>query len=64
MESVSEDGMLLDIAKTKAEEIANQHNKESNFFLITNDFSTKHNRSFSGIEFSKILQNIKTSTNH
>ena len=64
MESVSEDGMLLDIAKTKAEEIANQHNKESNFFLITNDFSTKHNRSFSGIEFSKILQNIKSSTNH
>ena len=64
MESVSEDGMLIDIAKSKAEEIVNQHNKESNFYLITNDFSAKHNRAFSGVEFSKVLQNIKTSADH
>jgi len=64
MESVSEDGVLIDIAKSKAEEIFQQHNKESNFYLITNDFSAKHNRAFSGVEFPKVLQNIKISADH
>ncbi|MEC9208976.1 MAG: BatA domain-containing protein [Bacteroidota bacterium] len=61
MESISEDGMLIDVAKSKAEEIVKQHEKESNFFIITNDFSAKHNHSFSGIELSKRIRNIKTS---
>ena len=58
MESVSADGMLLDIAKNKAVKIANEYDTESNFYLITNGFLAKHSRIFSK------LQNIAMCQKH
>ena len=64
MESVSEEGMLLDIAKNKAEEIANQYNTESNFYLITNEFSAKYSRSFTKAEISSRFQQLTTTVHY
>ena len=64
MESVSEEGMLLDIAKNKAEEIANQYNTESNFYLITNEFSAKYSRSFTKAEISSRFQQLTTTAHY
>ena len=64
MESISENGMLLDIAKNKAEEIANQYDTESNFYLITNEFSAKHSRSFTKAEISSRFQQLTTTTHY
>jgi hypothetical protein len=64
MESVAEDGMLLDIAKNKAEEIAKQYDSESNFYLITNEFSAKHSRSFSKAEIGSRFQQLTTTAHY
>ena len=40
-------GNLLNIAKSKANEISKAYSEESNFYLITNDFNSKHNYSYS-----------------
>nr|MBC8266536.1 BatA domain-containing protein [Flavobacteriales bacterium] len=64
MESVLENGMLLDVAKNKAEEIANQYDTESNFFLITNDFSAKHSRSFTKAEIGSRFQQLTTTAHY
>ena len=64
MESVSENGMLLDIAKNKAEDIANQYDTESNFYLITNEFSAKHSRSFTKAEISSRFQQLTTTAHY
>ena len=64
MESVSEDGMLLDIAKNKAEEIASQYDVQSNFYLITNEFSAKHSRFFTKAEIGNMIGQIATSAHY
>ncbi len=64
MEAVSEEGVLLDIAKNKAEQIANQYAVESNFYLITNDFSAKHSRSFSKAEISGMIGQVNISSRY
>ena len=64
MESVSENGMLLDIAKNKAEEIANEYDAESNFYLITNAFSAKQSRAFSKAEITSVIQQVETTPNY
>ena len=64
MESVSADGILLDIAKNKAVKIANEYDTESNFYLITNEFSAKHSRMFSKAEIGSIIQQVEVSSHY
>ena len=64
MESVSEDGSLFEIAKSKAEQISNQYDSQTEFYLITNDFSAKHSHSFSKSEIVKMIGEVSISSKH
>ncbi len=64
MESVSEDGSLFEIAKNKAEQISNQYDSQTEFYLITNDFSAKHSHAFSKSEIVKMIGEVSISSKH
>jgi len=61
MESVSKDGMLLDIAKNTAIKISNMYDNTSNFYLIINDFLSKHNKELTRNEMETLIQEIDVS---
>ena len=46
MNAIAEQGRLLDLAKNTSSEIINSFPKTTNFFLITNDFLSIHNKAF------------------
>ena len=55
------DGNLLNTAKNKAQEIAKGYPKESNIHLLTNDFSPKHNNSYTADDILTQIDAIKAS---
>jgi hypothetical protein len=61
MEARSTQGMLLDIAKTKAREIAAAYRSSDLFQLLTNDFEGKHQRLVSRDEFQDLLDEVTIS---
>ena len=61
MESVTSDGMLLDKAKKTAIEISNMYDNTYDFYLINNDFLSKHNKAFTRKEIQKLIQQINVS---
>ena len=56
------DGNLLNKAKNKAIQITNAYTRENNFFLITNDFLTKDNSSYSADAIKTQIEKIKYSS--
>lgn len=61
MESVSKNGLLLEVAKNKAREIAKAFGDADKFQLLTNDFEGKHQRLVSKEEFLQLLDECKVS---
>ncbi len=61
MESVSADGMLLDKAKNTAIKISNMYDNSCDFYLINNDFLSKHNKALTRNEIQKLIQQIDVS---
>jgi hypothetical protein len=59
MEAVATEGKLLDIAKTKALEIASAYSPSDLFQLVTNDFEGRHQRLVSREEFHKLLEEVQ-----
>tara|TARA_B100000902_G_scaffold399968_1_gene474109 strand:- start:17533 stop:19563 length:2031 start_codon:yes stop_codon:yes gene_type:complete len=61
MESVAADGMLLDKAKNTAIKISNMYDNSCDFYLINNDFLSKHNKALTRNEIQKLIQQIDVS---
>lgn len=61
MEAVSKNGLLLEVAKNKAREIAAAFNEADKFQILTNDFEGKHQRLVSREEFLQMLDEIEVS---
>lgn len=61
MENVNKQGMLLDIAKTRAKDIIKAFNSTDKFQLITNDFEGKHQRFLSKEDALSTLDELKIS---
>ncbi|HEY1040223.1 MAG TPA: BatA domain-containing protein, partial [Bacteroidia bacterium] len=61
MESVSKNGLLFEVAKNKAREIAGAFGDADKFQLLTNDFEGKHQRLVSKEEFLQLLDECKIS---
>ncbi|HEX5001734.1 MAG TPA: BatA domain-containing protein [Bacteroidia bacterium] len=59
MDAVSREGTLLDVARTKAAEIASGFRPSDKFQLVTNNFDAAHQRLISREEFLSMLQDIK-----
>ena len=55
-------GNLLNIAKDKANEITKAYSEENNFYLITNDFNSKHNYSYSYDAIRLQIEEISSTT--
>ena len=53
-------GNLLEIAKNKAKEIVKAYPSESDFYLITNEFSSNHNSSFTADLIQNQIEKINT----
>ena len=53
-------GNLLEIAKNKAKEIVKAYPSESDFYLITNEFSSNHNSSFTAELMQNQIEKINT----
>ena len=64
MEAISKNGYLLDVAKTKARDIAKGFSAADKFQLLTNDFEGKHQRLVSREEFLQMLDEVKLSPVH
>ena len=56
------DGNLLNIAKNKAIQITQAYPSEKNFYLITNDFASKHVSNYSSEEIKLQIEKITSST--
>jgi len=63
MDAESINGRLLSIAKEKARSISKTYPKETNFWLISNDFLAKQNNSNNANEIASQIDAIKTSAN-
>jgi hypothetical protein len=61
MEAVSRNGLLFEVAKNKAREIARAFGDADKFQLITNDFEGKHQRFVSKEEFVQLIDECKIS---
>jgi hypothetical protein len=61
MEALSKNGMLLDVAKNKANEIAAAFRPSDEFMLITNDLELKHQRFTTKKELLPLISEIKLS---
>jgi hypothetical protein len=62
MESINQEGSLLDKAKRRAKEIAKGFGINDQFKLITNDFEGRHQRLVNQEEFIALLDDIKVSS--
>ncbi len=58
MESESENGNILEIAKNKALEVVNYHQPTDMFQLLTNDFEGRHQRWLTQEEISEMITEI------
>jgi uncharacterized protein YdaT len=61
MEAVATEGKLMDVAKTKALEIASAYSQSDLFQLVTNDFEGRHQRLVSKEEFQKLVEEVQVS---
>jgi hypothetical protein len=61
MESVSKNGLLFEVAKNKAREIAKAFGDADKFQLLTNDFEGKHQRLVSKEEFIQLIDECQIS---
>ena len=64
MNAIAEQGRLLDLAKNTSSEIINSFPKTTNFFLITNDFLSIHNKAFNQENIIKEISKVETNGNH
>ena len=64
MNAIAEQGRLLDLAKNTSSEIINSFPKTTNFFLITNDFLSIHNKAFNQENIIKEISKLETNGNH
>ena len=55
---------LLDVAKAKAEEIADAYGPSDRFQLLTNDFAGKHQQYYNRGEFISLLHEVEISPKH
>ena len=60
MNSISENGRLLDLAKNSANFIINSYPKSSNFYLLTNNFSSYNNRILNSDKILEEISRIET----
>lgn len=58
MEALSENGTLLALAKSKAQEIVKSYGNSDKFQLLTNNFEAKHQRLVNKDEFLQILEEV------
>jgi len=61
MEALATDGRLIDIAKSKAIEIAQSYQPSDVFQLLTNDFEGRHQRFYSREEFIRSVGEVQLS---
>jgi len=61
MEAMATQGRLIDIAKSKAVEIASLYQKSDVFQLMTNDYEGKHQYFVSKEEFGKLVEEVQPS---
>lgn len=61
MQAVSDQAVLLDIAKNKAREIVSAYPNSDEFQLLTHDFEGKHQHLYSKDEFFKLLDEVEIS---
>ncbi|MCX6305146.1 MAG: BatA domain-containing protein [Bacteroidetes bacterium] len=61
MEAVATEGKLMDVAKTKALEIAAAYAQSDLFQLVTNDFEGRHQRFVSQEDFRKLVEEVQIS---
>lgn len=61
MEAMSENGILFDMARNRAAEIASIYKTSDVFQLLTNDFEGRHQRFVSRDEFNELLGELKIS---
>ena len=61
MEALSSGGRLLDVAKAKAQEIANAFNPSDYYQLLTNDFEGRHQRFVNRDEFRTLVDEVQIS---
>ena len=64
MDAENQNGNLLSQAKEKAIMICRTYNNDNNFWIITNDFLVKHNRSLNSSEIKNQINNISTTVNN
>jgi len=62
MEAIATEGKLMDVAKTKAKEIAQAYSPSDLFQIVTNDFEGKHQRLISLEELMTQVDEIQTSS--
>lgn len=55
-------GRLLDVSKEKARIVSQAYPSESNFYIITNDFLSKHNNSFNASAIGNQIDNIQSTS--
>ena len=63
MNAISEDGRLLDIAKNISNDIINTFPKTTKFYLLTNDFKVRNNKSFNKEKIIEEISKIESSGN-
>jgi hypothetical protein len=61
MEALNENGTLLAVAKSKAQEIIKAYDNSDKFQLLTNNFEAKHQRLINKEEFLQILEEVNIS---
>ena len=59
MEAVGPNGRLLDVAKSKAEELALAYEPSDRFQLLTNDFEARHQRMVTRDEFISMISEVE-----
>ncbi len=62
MDAVATEGKLLDVAKTKATEIATAYAQTDLFQLVTNDFEGRHQQFVNREEFLKLVEDVQVSS--
>ncbi len=62
MEALSEEGRLLDEARSRALEIAGVYGAGDRFLLLTNDFEGQHQRFVSRREFKEMVKQVEVSS--
>ncbi len=60
MEAASEEGNLIQRAKSRAKDILNAHSENDKFMVLTNDFEGKHRRLVSKEDAAVFIDEIKT----